>query len=441
MSEVDRQRRALLWMTVAAVCWRWLLAAKTPVPAQDGCNYLWMAERFADGDTAAALSEPFSPLWPLLLSVPIRLGMEPELAAKLLGSILGGALVWPVAWIAERLRSGAGLAAGVLALSSSLLARTAVEGYTEPLFVLVMASGVVAGMRGSTVCLALFSALAFLVRPEGVLLPLPFVLLQRRLWPVLVTTALVVVAFGWWRQAVGLGFDPVPKLAFHSTRVELGGEQGAVFANLLQLPSAFFEAYLCASLLAVLALLAPRPRGGLPLLLLLLAGLLVIVTFVVRRRFCVAYAFALLPFAAVGWVRLAMLGVRGREVLLSLVVLADLWTAWQGTISADRIAERIVGEHLAERTAPDERIYGDLTRVLYFAGQRPLPARRIDVEDIVGAANDDPAVRFVVLSARSGRGNLQAVQERLAPSFVAYPYPIGVGEQASVRGIVTLVRR
>src|SRR5262245_62262353 len=91
-----RGDRALLLLVVAAVCWRWLLARLTPVPAEDGVNYLWMAQQFAVGHEADALSEPFSPLWSLLLAVPIACGVEPMLAGQLLGCVCGGLLALPV---------------------------------------------------------------------------------------------------------------------------------------------------------------------------------------------------------------------------------------------------------------------------------------------------------------------------------------------------------
>src|SRR5262245_36201862 len=224
-----RDARALLWLAVAAVCWRWLLAMRTPVPAEDGVNYLWMAQQFARGDAAAALSEPFQPLWPLCIALPVACGVEPWLAARALACLCGGLALFPLAAIAERLQKGAGLPAAALATTSSVLARTAPEALTEPLFVLVAALAVQAGLAQRCVRLGALAGAAFLVRPEGVLLAAPFVLSQpARTWRALPPLCAVVAAAGLWRQLCGLGFDPVPKLLFHALRDDLGGERGDV---------------------------------------------------------------------------------------------------------------------------------------------------------------------------------------------------------------------
>lgn len=435
----EPQRRAVLWLTVAAICWRVLLARRTPVPAEDGVVYLWMAQQFAAGDAAAALSEPFSPLWPALLAVPIALGSDPFVAGKIVGAVCGGMLVWPVALLAERVRAGAALPAAAFAATSSLLARTAVEVYTEPLFALAIALGLLAALAGRWWWLGGAAATAFLVRPEGVLLPAVFVLAApRRAWRALVPVAGAVVAFGAWRAACGLGFDPVPKLSFHGLRDDLAG-RGDLLANLVALPTAYMEAFLAAGLLAALALWPPVSRGTGRLWGTLLVAFLPIVTFVVRRRFFVGWGAAVFALAGVAVARMR-LGTRGRELLLAVACGLDLWTAWNGTIEADRIAERLVGEHLAGRLAPGETVSGDMTRVLWFAGQRALPARHFDAAALVAMAAS-PGVRFVVLSERSQRDVHDEVVAALGATFTRYDLPAGLRDQADRRGITVLVRR
>ena len=51
MTEADR--RSVLWLTCAAVCWRWLVAVKTPLPGVDATHDLWLAERLVAGDLGA----------------------------------------------------------------------------------------------------------------------------------------------------------------------------------------------------------------------------------------------------------------------------------------------------------------------------------------------------------------------------------------------------
>jgi hypothetical protein len=435
-----RLHRSLLWLTVAAVCWRCLLATRTPVPAEDGVNYLWMAQRFAHGDASGALSEPFAPLWPLLLAVPVGLGAEPVLAGKVLGCLCGGLSLWPIAFCAERLRAGAGLLAAALAATSSLFARTAVEVYTEPLFVLAAAGAVLCGVAGRLVWLGALAGLAFWVRPEGALLPLGFVLLApRRAWRALVPLALLVLLLGAFRWSCGHGFDPVPKLAFHALRDDLGSERADLLGNLLALPGAYMEAFLCAGALAVLSLRAPWPRGAGALWLSFLAALAAIVTFVVRRRFFVGQCAIVLPLAGAGVAGLQRLGPRGRELLLALACGLDLWTAWHGTIPGDRIAEKLVGEHLAARIGPGETVSGDMTRVLWYAGQRPLPPRHFDAAWLIEQARR-PGVSFVVLSTRSDRGTCAAVVDGLGAEFARYELAGALGALGAARGITVLTR-
>ena len=430
-------RRALPWIVLGALLWRALLAWRTPVPAEDGVTYLWMAQQFAGGRAADALSEPFSPLWPLLLALPIRLGVEPVFAAQVLGSLCGALAVWPVAAIAERLRPGAGVPAAALAATSRLFALTAVEGYTEPLFALAVACGVLAGLRERWWTLGLCGALAFLVRPEGMLLPLPFVLLRG--WRALPPVAAVVLLFGLWRAACGLGFDPVPKVAFHGLRDDLGDERGSVLHNLLALPTAYMEAFAAAGLFAAMSPLPPRRPGLGRLAALLGIALLPMLTFVVRRRFLVGWTGVVTPLAGAGIAALPRATVRVRAVATALACALDLVLGWHGTIDSNRIGERLVGEHLASRLAPGETIAGDLTRVLWFAGQRPLPARHFDAAWFVARARAD-GVRFVVVGSNR-RDSFAAIQQGIADRFAPCALPPALRAAAEDRGLAVFERR
>lgn len=440
--------RALLWLTAAAVSWRWLLATRTLVPAEDGVNYLWMAQCFARGEWGLALSEPFSPLWSLLLALPIACGVEPLLAGQVLGCVCGGLALLPIAAIAERLRPGAGPIAAALAATSSVFARTAPEVLTEPLFVLVAGGAVLAGLRQRPVALGVGCGLAFWVRPEGALLVVPFVLLApRRHWPAAAIAAALVALLGAWRLWCGHGFDPLPKLAFHELRVDLGDERGDLVGNLLRVAPVFFEAFAAAAVLAVASLWpARRPRDASvradlrALWLLLGLGTLVIATFVVRRRFFITWTPVVLPLAAVALARIPWLGPRGMELVLAAVCGLDLYTAWNGTIDLDRIGERLVGQHLARHLGEGRTVAGDMTRVLWFAGQRPLPPRHFDAAWFVAQARR-PEVEYVVLHEASRRGVYGDVAKAIAGEFVRLDLPSGLRDPAAARGIAVFVRR
>jgi hypothetical protein len=101
----------------------------------------------------------------------------------------------------------------------------------------------------------------------------------------------------------------------------------------------------------------------------------------------------------------------------------------------DRHAERQVGEYLAEKLGPDDAVAGDMTRVLYFAGQRPLPPRHFTARELIARARM-PGVRFVVLGTR--RATTPAVREALTPSFRVYDTPSEMRALVESRGIVVL---
>jgi hypothetical protein len=433
-----RERRILLWLTVAAVLWRFLLAVRMPVPAEDGVNYLWMAQRFAALDLHGALVEPFPPLWPLLLALPVACGAEPFAAGQVLGALLGGLSVWPIAAIAERLRAGAGIVAAALTATSSVYARTSGEVLSEPAFALIAGAALAAGLHTRWWLLGGLAGLASWVRPEGLALPFAFLLgTGLRAWPALPGLLLAVVGLAALRALAGHGFDPLPILAFHELRDDLP-ERGDLLANLIALPAAHAEAFLVPGALCLLALLPPRPRAARPLLAAYLLGLCGIATFVVRRRFFVSWAPCVLAFAAVG---LAQLRPRLCELLLAVACGVDLLTAWHGVADQrDRLAERRVGEHLAAVLPPGASVAGDLTRVRWFAGSRPLPPRHFAPDALIAEARQ-AGVQFVVLSERSTRGAAAPVRAGLAGEFARYELPPGLADAAAARGILVLVRR
>jgi hypothetical protein len=317
-----------------------------------------------------------------------------------------------------------------------------VEGYTEPLFALVVACGVLAGLRERWWTLGLCGALAFLVRPEGMLLPLPFAP-SRRGWRALLPVAAAVLLFGLWRAACGLGFDPVPKVAFHGLRDDLGDERGDVLHNLLVLPTAYMEAFAAAGLFAAMSPLPPRRPGLGRVAAMLGIALLPTLTFVVRRRFLVGWIGVVMPLAGAGVAALPGPTVRVRAVAMALAcALAcalDFGLGWHGTIDGNRIAERLVGQHLAARLAPGETVAGDLTRVLWFAGQRPLPARHFEPAWFVGRAHAD-GVRFVVVGSNR-RDSFAVIQQGIADRFAPFALPRELRTAAEDRGIAVFERR
>jgi hypothetical protein len=428
------ERRKLLWIAVAAVMWRWMLAARTPVPSEDGVSYLWMAERFAAGDFSTPVGEVFPPLLPLLCAVPMCLGLPAVLAGPLVCSVCAGLAAFPVATLAERLRTGAGLPAALLLATSSLLARNAAETYTESPFLLLAALVFWCGATGRYWWAGLCAGLASWLRPEAAALPVClFVAQGRAAWRALPPFAIVFGLLPLWRGLCGFGFDPLPIVAFHEQRDDLGNERGDILGNLRQVPIALVEAY---GPMLALAVAAPfRPRFARSLWCWLLLDVVGMVTFVVRKRFFLTTAVAVVPLCAAG---LARLPVLLRNVLLAVLCGIGMWDGWHKVTPPDRIAEREVGEHLGERLGTAENVAGDMQRVIWFAGRRPPQPRHFASAELLRQAHQ-PSVAYVVLG--SERSEFPVLEAGLADAFAPYKLPSEIAARARARGIAVFVRR
>jgi len=432
-----------VWLVaLGALAWQGLLALRTPVPSEDGVCYLWMAQQFAAGEWSQALSMVFPPGFPLLLAPWLALGLPAEPVGIVCGALCVAMTLVPLARIAESYRAGAGLPAAVLFAASPLLGRVAVEVYSEPPFLLLMAWGTWFGLRSRWWGLGLCAGLAFWIRPEGLLLAFAFVLAARGpALRALLPAALAVLLLALLRWLAGHGFDPLPILSFHEQRDDLSG-RGDLLGNLLLVPGAWLEAYGLAGLLPVV-LLVPTVRRRAPtttpaaLWWQIVLQVAVVCTFVVRRRFLLSAA---VPVAALGGMALASLPRIFCRSLLVLCTATGLVIGFLGTIESDRTAERQIGEYLATRLQPGSTVTGDLTRVLWFAGQRPLPPRHFDGPQL--AAMAAPAnVQFVVISDRSQRAASQQVLPLLAADFERLQLPESLARLADQRGLAVFARR
>ncbi|MBL8753782.1 MAG: glycosyltransferase family 39 protein, partial [Planctomycetes bacterium] len=211
-----------------------LLGLATPVPAEDGVSYFWMAQQFAAGAFAEALAMVFPPGWPLLLAPIVALGVSPEAAALLLSALTLALAAGPLVALAHELDPRAAWPAALLWASSPLLLRVAAEGYSEPPFVLLVAVGTWFGRRERFVAAGVCAGLAFWVRPEGLVLAASFVFVApRAAWRALLPAGLCVLALATLRAALGLGSELLPLLTFHEQRDDLPG-RGRVLANVLE---------------------------------------------------------------------------------------------------------------------------------------------------------------------------------------------------------------
>ena len=399
-----------------------------------------MAERFAAGAPGDALSEVFPPLLSMLTAVPVALGIDPFRAGQVVLAIAGALSLPFLVRGAEAVAPGTGRCAGCLALFAPLPVRFGAEVYTEPLFHLFTALAVWAGLRGRMWALGWAAGVAFWVRPEAALLVAGFALARpRTAWRAVVPLVLSMAVLAFWRGSHGLGYDLIAKVPFVWDRSVLGtGGVGAGVADfgahVLRIPWLWLEAFGVVGLLGVWGILRARSRAQAPLYVTLALGLLLICMFLPRRRFLISWLAVVSPLAMVGF---AAIPLRFRRVVFWAAILSSIALCFR-TMEPNRAAERAVGEHLAAQLRGGETVTGDLTRVIYYAGQRPLAPRHFTVEELI-AGGLRPEVRFVVLAAR--REGRPAVIEALAGSFERHGLPQELASAAEDRGIAVLARR
>ena len=85
-------------------------------------------------------------------------------------------------------------------------------------------------------------------------------------------------------------------------------------------------------------------------------------------------------------------------------------------------------------------LYGvrDMTRVIYYAGQRPLVPRRFSAEEVAASALEI-TIRYVVLGEQ--RDTTARVVEQLAADFEFMGLPPEIAASAEDRGILVLRRK
>jgi len=427
-----------LWLAGALLAaWSLVLAWRSPLPSEDGVSYLWIAERFAAGDFAAALSTVFPPGYPLLLAPWIWLGGNGETVAHWFGAICLAATLWPLARLATFAGAATVWPVVLLFAASPLPPRLVAEVYSEAPYLLLMAWGAWLGVSGRMLAMGTCAAMAFWIRPEGSLLAASFVLVTpRSSWTSIVPVAIGVLALAAWRWSVGHGFDPLPIHTFHEGRDDLS-DRGQVLRNLLALPGPWFEGLAIAGALVLPALFRPGSRRLWPFVWQVALQVGVILTFVVRRRFFVSCAVAVHVLA--GTV-LARFPREHRNALLVVALGIGLISGWNGGIDADRAVERDLGVWLRPQLGADDRLVSDLPRVVFFAGEPPLPPRHFTLEQMLDQiAGAD--VAWVVVRDRSERVPFAELEPQLAQRFQRVVLPAGLAEGAAGRGVAVFRRR
>ena len=440
MIERPLDRRLAKWILGFALVYRILLSALTPVPAEDAANYLWMAQQFAAGEPALALSEVFPPLLSMLIAPFVWIGLDPFRAGQLVSGVAGAASVLVLARAAAVVVPGGATAAATMLCFAPLASRYAGLVYSEPLFHLVGGAAVWAGLAGRAGWMGALAGLAFWVRPEAGVIPIAFALVRPRFGAVgIMTFAPAVLLLAAWRAAVGQPFDLAPVWGFNLARgvgawTGDGLDLGAALGNFVTIPGLWLEAFALLGVVAVYGLWFGRRDPAMrPLLWMIALGVVVICTFVPRRRFLVTWLVAVAPFAARG---LLALPERMRNPIWILILVSSILLGLR-LQEGDRYAERSVGDALLAELEPGETVVGDMTRVLWFSGMRPLPPRHFTAEELAAMA-EPPAVRFVVLGSR--RPTADPVVALLGDRFEHYVLPETARRWAKLRGILVLER-
>ena len=446
---------------IAACALRLVLGFRVSVPSTDGATYLWMSEAFAEGRLSEGLSAVFHPGWPLCLSPLVALGLDPMTASVLVGSLAGGVAVGlTIAAVRCVARESSALLAGGFVAIGFHLQRLPADAYSEALFLPCVAALLLAVLKGRLVLAAILVGLSTWIRPEG-LLYLAFVLCYAQgLRPrvALVGIALMGAAsFAVLRSLLVHELAWTPKFAFMQELGPLGaGDVAGFFARLgehaLAWPSAGVRGLdfvvLPLALLGVIALWtsarrdperARLARAASSTLVLLSAAM---IAFQVKPRFFVGHAafFALLGAIAIdrahglrGWRRwpvgLALIGL----FVASLRVGKDL-------LEPPRSEKRVeieLGHWLGDKGLGPGELLSDLPRVLWAAGQMPLPPRQWTAEGLAPLM-DRPSVRWVVLGARRpGRRALIETRQ----DFVEVELPADLRERLGAARLILARRR
>lgn len=381
-----REARILLWLVAAAICWRWLLGIRAPLPGVDDCLDLFAAQQLAAGNGAALAELWWRPCWALLLAPAVWLGAEPFAAAQVLACVCGGLSLWPAALAAERIRAGAGIPAAVLLLAASLPAHGAGLGSAVALGNLLVAGVLWAVVQSRP-------ALAWLL----------------------------------WSVAAGMvprQLAPTGELPDGIVPAGLAGCWGA-----LRIGWSVLLPLACLSLLPD----ARRRAGWLPCMVLF--ALVVAIGLATGSGLRVWPVWA--PLAAVlAAVALARLPYRLRDLLLALLVAFEFHAAWQLAEPRERIVQRLLGLQLRGQLAPGQRLVSDLPRLLVFAGQAP---QAIGSEDALLQAAGAEAVGALVLSDR--RWLSPTLTATLASSYLRHQVSGGLRDLVADADLQVFLRR
>jgi hypothetical protein len=370
----------------------------------------------------------FQPLYPLLIGGVVALGADGVLAGQLVACGLGAFAIVPLFGLTEQLvsRRAAHVACALYAAGLWVCRHPAACLSEGPFYLAVLAAAhwIVVGRP---VRAGLAVALAYAIRPEGLLLLL---LAPLRGWPQARRVVAGFAALGWLVPALfwatGRGLVLTSKTGF-VWREGIGGvlaDQGAAAAlvqyaeNVARNLASSFETvgYLVVPL-ALVGLGSERKRAVRLLLAVFVAQLLLASLLRSHLRFLSGYGVLLLPLAAAGFERLRPRRTWLAIVALAIVLAPDL-ARLPRAVNAQRAVLRPLAQWLRPRLPHDGALATDMVRLEYFCGQRPWLPRRVTAGEFLGRCRQ-ARTRIVVFDPRRGQLTAHELESlgfaRLAP--------------------------
>lgn len=179
------ERKLLFWLALLAFILRalWVVFSH-PIIQEEGVYYARMAENLVKGKLFVSVDESGTsladqPLYTVLIAVLHFLGLDSEVAGRLISMVFGSLLPLPVAVIASRMYGRqAGLLAATLIAFFPFLVGLSVSVLPECTYLFLMFSAICLMFSSlekpsslRLACLGMVCGLAYLTRVEGIMLP------------------------------------------------------------------------------------------------------------------------------------------------------------------------------------------------------------------------------------------------------------------------------
>ena len=414
---IARGRTLLIVALAVGLAVRLACLAVDPLIHPDGPAYLALATEVLGGRFGHVLGNYYSPLYPSLIALPVALGVPLELAGRLT-AIVAGLASLPLLYVFVRRRLGvsAATAAVLVAAVQPALVKASAQVLPETLAATLILGWLVA-LPNAPVTAGALAGLAYLARPEGVLLvPLGLFRVRARR-AAYVGVALLVMApallavhveTGRWqlspREARNVPVPGAMTLADGLLRdpraFGVAVARGAVEQTLDDAKA--LSPFLWLPFAAGLASEAARAAVGWPLVV---AASFTALPLALdpSPRYAVPIVPLFLPAVAVGLVTLAArLGRRARAAGAALGVALVVQAVWVSH-PFDAACSREVGDLLVSRYGTGQALVAVDGRFAYRARGRALVPRTTAPDEALALAREKNARLWLTRPAWLGR--------------------------------------